>query len=718
MRRGAAYSVANSNRSSMENRWSDENAAQFAEKYGKCWGEDLAMGLYVASILGADENLVLHGGGNSSVKTTHTNILGETIPAICVKASGINMAFMEPDGYTGLDLGHLRKLRSLPDLSDEAMVNEFRTHLLDGRSAAPSMETLVHVFIDKKFVDHTHPDAILALSNQTGGRKLLEEAMGEGVVLLPYSPPGFKLAKAVAGALDRHPAARAIVLMQHGLITWGETAQESYQTTVELVESAERYLRKHARNPLVPRLSTSLQEAGERFRKIAPMVRGLLARPTGSPDHPWERFIVQPLINRDILDLVDSERGREIALTPPLTSDHLIRTKAYYLWIDQPEWDDLDRLRQQFSVALDDYASAYDTYLDKYATAMPPGVERMDSRPRVILVPGLGALCAGRDIAASTIVRDIAAHTLAVKALIAAMGTYQGMEESDLFHMEYRPLQHNKLHGAALLPLARTVALVTGAAGAIGSGIAQELLEQGCHVAVTDLEGEPLTRLVEELKVSFGARVMGVPLDITDRTSVTGGFAAVIRAWGGIDLFILNAGIAHVAALSDLSLESFRELEKINIEGMLIMLSESGRLLKFQATGGDIVMVSTKNVFAPGARFGAYSATKAAGHQLARIASQEFAEFDVRVNMVSPDAVFSHGARKSGLWTAIGPDRMNARGLSPEGLEEYYRNRNLLKARVTARHVAKAVLYFATRQTPTTGATIPVDGGLPDATPR
>ena len=388
------------------------------------------------------------------------------------------------------------------------------------------------------------------------------------------------------------------------------------------------------------------------------------------------------------------------------------------MWIDQPEWDDLDRLRQQFAAALDDYASAYDAYLDKYATAMPPGVEKMDSRPRVILVPGLGALCAGKDIAASTIVRDIAAHTLAVKAQIAAMGTYQGMEEGDLFHMEYRPLQHNKLHGANPLPLARTVALVTGAAGAIGSGITQELLEQGCHVAVTDLGGEPLTRFVGELKVSFGARVMGVPLDITDRASVTEGFEAVFRAWGGIDLFILNAGIAHVAALSDLSLESFRELEKINIEGMLIMLAESGRLLKFQATGGDIVMVSTKNVFAPGARFGAYSATKAAGHQLARIASQEFAEFDVRVNMVAPDAVFSHGARKSGLWTAIGPDRMNARGLSPEGLEEYYRNRNLLKARVTARHVAKAVLYFATRQTPTTGATIPVDGGLPDATPR
>jgi NAD(P)-dependent dehydrogenase (short-subunit alcohol dehydrogenase family) len=207
-------------------------------------------------------------------------------------------------------------------------------------------------------------------------------------------------------------------------------------------------------------------------------------------------------------------------------------------------------------------------------------------------------------------------------------------------------------------------------------------------------------------------------LDITDPKSTADGFAAVVRTWGGIDLAILNAGVAHVSSLEEINLKTFQKLEKINIEGTLILLSECARLFKLQGTGGDIVMISTKNVFAPGARFGGYSATKAAGHQLARIASQEFAEMDVRVNMVAPDAVFSHGARKSGLWAQIGPDRMSARGLSPEGLEEYYRNRNLLKARVTARHVAKAVLFFATRQTPTTGATIPVDGGLPDATPR
>jgi NAD(P)-dependent dehydrogenase (short-subunit alcohol dehydrogenase family) len=199
---------------------------------------------------------------------------------------------------------------------------------------------------------------------------------------------------------------------------------------------------------------------------------------------------------------------------------------------------------------------------------------------------------------------------------------------------------------------------------------------------------------------------------------VGAGFDAVSRVWGGVDLVVINAGGAHVSTLTEMEEDDFRRLERINTEGALLLLGEAGRHFKRQGTGGDVVLISTKNVFAPGAGFGAYSATKAAAHQLARVASLELAEHDVRVNMVAPDAVFSHGARKSGLWAEVGPERMKARGLDAEGLEEYYRGRNLLHARVTARHVANAVLFFATRQTPTTGATLPVDGGLPDATPR
>lgn len=284
--------------------------------------------------------------------------------------------------------------------------------------------------------------------------------------------------------------------------------------------------------------------------------------------------------------------------------------------------------------------------------------------------------------------------------------------------MKNKKVQDPEDNNKPSLPLNKKVALVTGAAGAIGYGVCQVLLENGCRVAASDLMGEKLDSFVADLKEIAGDQVIGVPLDVTDPDSVKDGFAKAIQTWGGIDIIVHNAGIAHVSHLKDMDIEVFRKLEKVNIEGTLLVLAEAARHFESQATGGDIIIMSTKNVPSPGAGFGAYSATKAACHQLGRIASLEFAQYNVRVNMVAPDAVFSEGTHKSGLWQEVGPDRMKARGLDEKGLHEYYRSRNLLKARVTGRHVANAVIFFATRQTPTTGATIPVDGGLPDATPR
>jgi NAD(P)-dependent dehydrogenase (short-subunit alcohol dehydrogenase family) len=297
------------------------------------------------------------------------------------------------------------------------------------------------------------------------------------------------------------------------------------------------------------------------------------------------------------------------------------------------------------------------------------------------------------------------------------MGAYVGLSEEHLFDLEYRVVQHAKLKKEEL-PLDGHVAIVTGAAGAIGSGICEELLKQGCHVAATDLPSDRLQSLEQMLRETYGERVLAVSMDVTSPDSVAQGYAAVSRTWGGVDLVVSNAGLAHVSSLADMSLETFRNVERVNVEGTLLMLSEAARHFQRQGTGGDIVLISTKNVTAPGARFGAYSATKAAAHQLGRIASLELAEMGVRVNMVSPDAVFSHGTRKSSLWEEVGAHRARSLGLSPAELEDYYRKRCLLKAVVTANHVGKAVVFFATRQTPTTGAILPVDGGLPDAAPR
>jgi rhamnose utilization protein RhaD (predicted bifunctional aldolase and dehydrogenase)/NAD(P)-dependent dehydrogenase (short-subunit alcohol dehydrogenase family) len=701
----------------MKNRWSNDEAQTFLDLYAPAWGEDLALRTYSSRLLGSESSLVLHGGGNTSVKGVVGTILGEEIPAIYVKASGWDLAKIEPEGHAGVDLNFLRRLKVLHQMSDDAMVREIRSHLLDYRSPTPSIETLVHAFLPAKFIDHSHADAILALTNQLNGFEKVREALGDDVIIVDYVKPGFDLAKASSDAWERHSDKSAMVWMRHGLVTWGETAQASYSRMIDLVSRAEEYLDREALKPSTLRISTERDIARSKWRKVAPLLRGLLAESSGDDGREKLPVILTPLQDREVLDFLDSEGAREIALTPPLTSDHLIRTKVYPLWIEELDCEDEEKLRKQLKEAVAKYRSSYEKYVSRYE--MEGGVElkNIDSSPRVVLVPGIGGFCSGSNIDEAEICRDIMEQTLCIKVKIAAMGTYQGIEEPQLFAMEYRGLQHAKLSGEER-PLGRLVAVVTGAAGAIGSGVCRGLLDQGCHVAVTDLPGQPLDSLVDSLKQTHGNRVVGVPLDVTDPESVASGFDEVVMSWGGIDLVIINAGIALVSSLSEMDLEAFRRLEKVNVEGTLLLLAESGRVFERQDIGGDIVLISTKNVFAPGARFGAYSATKAGSHQLARIASLELAPIGVRVNMVSPDAIFGEGSRKSGLWAEVGPDRMRARGMDENELQEYYRSRNLLKSRITAEHVANAVLYFATRQSPTTGATIPVDGGLPDATPR
>jgi rhamnose utilization protein RhaD (predicted bifunctional aldolase and dehydrogenase)/NAD(P)-dependent dehydrogenase (short-subunit alcohol dehydrogenase family) len=702
----------------MKKRWSQKEASRFISKYGRKYGEDLALRTYTSRLIGEEKELVLHGGGNTSVKGTFINILGKKNPVIYVKASGQDLSNIEPEGHTGIDLNYLKQLQNLKKLSDEDMVNEILTHRFNAKNKTPSIETLMHAFIPVKYIDHTHADAILTLSNQIDGEKIIREALGSDVIILGYKKPGFELAKAAASAFRDNTGCEGMVLMKHGLLTWGESARESYQRTIELVTKAEHYISKKGKKPLSVKTKTSLSEAKKKYLKVAPILRGLLAVRTGNADWPHLRFILRPLITKEILSLVDSYKGMEIALTPPLTTDHLIRTKAYPLWIDELKYDDEEELREHIRTSVAKYAKKYDVYFERYSKKMKQKTNRFDSMPRVIIMPGLGAVCAGHDVVEADIIRDITALTLSAKIKISSMGKYEGLNEEHLFDMEYSIGQHAKLGKKYEFPLSGSVAIVTGAAGAIGSGICEELLKNGCHVAVTDLPGDNLNSLVDEFKAKYKERVIGVSLDVTNSKSVSSGFDTVIRSWGGIDLVVVNAGVASVSSLTDMNPNTFRKLEQVNVEGTLHILSESGRHFKIQGTGGDIIVISTKNVFAPGAKFGAYSATKAASHQLARIASLEFAEMDVRVNMVSPDAVFSHGKRKSGLWAEVGPDRMRARGLSEQNLPEYYRNRNLLKAEITAEHVAKAVLFFATRQTPTTGSTIPVDGGLPDATPR
>lgn len=694
----------------MKNLWSEAEASLFVARYAPLCGEDLALRTYSSRLLGQDKRLVLHGGGNTSVKGETVNILGTLVPTLYVKASGWNLDSIEPEGHSALDWGFLKQLHTLSALDEAAMATVLRANLLDPMAATPSIETLLHAFLPHKFIDHTHADAILILSNQPDGARLLAEALGPDVIILPYVHPGFSLAQAVAQAFAKAPQSRGMVLMKHGLLTWGATARQSYEATWQLVNEAEAYSAKKVAPPRPPVTESHWLAAQQRYGDWASRLRGALAVHSGDSDHPFHTFIVRPLITADILALLASPGARSLLVSAPLTTDHLIRMKPLPLWIENLE---------QMDETIAQYRQAYETYVDEGSQERPLEKQaRFDSTPRVILIAGVGVVCLGRTVDEAEMVRDLTIQTLAAKDTIARMaGRYEGVTVSEQFAMEYYAPQRAKLQHSEPL-LARRITMVTGAAGAIGSGICRELLNQGCHLAVSDLPGEPLNSLVDDLRVSFGQRVVSVAMDVTDPESVANGLQQVINTWGGLDILVLNAGLAHVVSLAEMQPKDFQRLQRVNVEGTLYLLSAVARHFQTQGTGGDVVLISTKNVFAPGASFGAYSATKAAAHQLARVASLELAPLGVRVNMVAPDGVFSDGKRQSGLWAEVGPERMRSRGLDAAGLESYYQNRNLLKARITATHVARAVLFFVTHQTPSTGVTLPVDGGLPDATPR
>lgn len=700
----------------MEHRWSAREAKDVAAQLQCACNEDVALLVYASRLLGAERGLVLHGGGNASVKGQRDDLFGRPQPILNIKGSGRDMAGAVPGDFATLDLSAVQRLRALEQLTEKDMANELRRSMLECSAPRPSIETLAHAFLPAKYILHTHADAVLVLSNQREGAEAVRTALGSQVILVPYHRPGYALAKAAAAAFELGPGARGMVWLQHGIVTWGASAEEAYTHMIELVSMAEEYVEQNSQSRSTAPVPGAMETAARRLEQLAPIVRGILLQTCAQEEELPRGAIVLPLLTQEVLDILGADRAEGVLVSPPLTSDHLIRTKALPLWVERTAHEDDSAAAESLRKAIDGYGKNYQAYVERNAEGQ---VSPYDAFPRLILIPGAGVLAAGCDMESALITRDIALQSLLAKDRIAAMGgTYETPCEQELFHMEYDPFQRAKLAAKPKQGMAGRIALVTGAAGAIGLGVCEELLRRGCAVALGDLPGERLTAAVRELAAAHGNRVLAAPFDVTDPKQVAEAFRQIARTWGGLDLLVINAGIAHASSLAELDLDAFRRLEQVNVEGTLNLLSETARHFRLQNCGGDVVLISTKNVFAPGAGFGAYSATKAAAHQLARIASLEMASMGVRVNMVAPDAVFSHGARRSGLWETVGPDRMRARGLDEKGLESYYQSRNLLKARVTATHVANAVIFFATRQTPTTGATIPVDGGLPDATPR
>jgi rhamnose utilization protein RhaD (predicted bifunctional aldolase and dehydrogenase)/NAD(P)-dependent dehydrogenase (short-subunit alcohol dehydrogenase family) len=693
-----------------------------AEKIHKTYpgiSREFALRIYTSQLIGSNPDLVLHGGGNTSIKLRQKNILGEEQEVLFVKASGADLANMTPEGFVALDLAFLKKLRTLENLEDEEMEAQLEIHKLIKSSLNPSVEALLHAFLPPKHIDHTHADSILILTNQSEGVSLVKKALGSRVAVLPYTMSGLPLAKAVATQYEKKPNLEAIVIINHGIFTFGEDALTSYERMIAYVNRAEKYVNQRIKaTPLiVPRTDfTPAKDERSLAAHLSQVLRGSCAH-KGSGDN-LRRLIVEYRSTPELLDVALSQEAPALCESGVITPDHVTRTKNKIAYLDYvPEADDdlKDKVRQ----IVEDYVKNYRDYFQEQVKAKGLDCKALDPFPRVLLAAGLGLFTLGFSRKEAKVAADIAEHTIFSKVRAERLGSYAPITDSHVFDMEYWSLQQRKTGPVSMSPLQGQVALITGAGGAIGFGIADRLIAAGAAVVLSDIDDSRSQKARSILRErNENAIVEIIPFDVTDYQSVEAAFDEASRRLGGVDIVIPNAGIAHVAKIEDLDPLKMDQVISVNLKGTFNTIKASIPVFKRQSTGGHIIVISSKNVFDPGAAFGAYSAAKAGAHQISKIAALELAEIGVRVNMLNPDAVFGDEEISSKLWDLVGPDRMKSRGLDYEGLKEYYRNRNLLKTQVMAEHVGNVVVFFATDLTPTTGASFPVDGGIPAAFPR
>jgi rhamnose utilization protein RhaD (predicted bifunctional aldolase and dehydrogenase)/NAD(P)-dependent dehydrogenase (short-subunit alcohol dehydrogenase family) len=702
----------------MKSAYNKVDAEKIIKKYSNI-SQELALRLYTSKLLGSNPNLVLHGGGNTSIKLKQKNILGEEQDVLFVKASGADLANMTPEGFVALDLSFLRKLHTLDSLEDEEMESQLEIHKLLKSHLNPSVEALLHAFLPPKYIDHTHADSILILTNQTEGTGLVKKALGPRVAVLPYTMSGLPLAKAVAAQYAKQPDLEAIVIINHGIFTFGEDALTSYERMIAYVDRAEKYVTQRIKDtPLItPRTDFSLaKDAKSLAAHLSQVLRGSCAH-KGS-DGNLRRLIVEYRSTPELLDVALSQQAPALCDSGVLTPDHVTRTKNKIAYLDYvPESD--DSLKQKVSQIIEDYVKNYRHYFQEQVKTKGLDRKELDPFPRVLLAAGLGLFTLGFSRKEAKVAADIAEHTIFAKVRAEGLGNYAPITDSHVFDMEYWRLQQRKTGPVSPAPLQGQVALITGAGGAIGFGIADRLLAAGAAVVLSDIDESRTQKARSILKErNENAEIEIISFDVTDYQSVAAAFDETSRRLGGVDIVIPNAGIAHVAKIEDLDPLKMDQVIAVNLKGTFNTIKASIPVFKRQGTGGHIIVISSKNVFDPGAAFGAYSAAKAGAHQISKIAALELAEMGVRVNMVNPDAVFGDEEISSKLWDLVGPDRMKSRGLDYEGLKEYYRNRNLLKTQVMAEHVGNVVVFFAADLTPTTGTSFPVDGGIPAAFPR
>lgn len=678
----------------MKNLYSQADAQAAIAKYGAAgWNEDIALKTYTTRLIGQVPELVLHGGGNSSVKTRLKDTLGEEVDVLCVKGSGWDMGSIEPPGLPAVRLAPLRKLTKLARLTDEDMVNFQRLNLLDSNAPNPSVETLFHAFLPAKFIDHTHANAVLGVSDHANGMDLLREVYGARAPVVDYVMPGFDLAKRAGEVAAAHPKADGLVLHNHGIFAWGATAQESYDRMIELVSLAEAKLAHAGRKVFAAsKLPTRLASAAE----IAPLIRGVLALPAG--EGRFKRFVLDLRASPTVLNFVNGADANRYARAGVITPDHVIRTKGKPMVVAAPAAGALDVFAENLRAARAAYDAEYRAYFETH-NARVGGIKKiLDTSPRVVLVPGIGAFCAGATAKDAKIAGDLIENAAATIADAEALGPFESVSEADLFDVEYWSLEQAKLGKAAEKRLQRHVALVTGGASGIGRACVEALLAHGAAVIALDIDST-----IE----SMHARpdFFGIACDITRPVRVRAALERALCRFGGLDMLVLNAGMFPGGTpIRQQRADEWRRVMSVNLDANQALMQACHPLLQFSPRHGRVVVVGSKNVRAPGLGASAYSASKAGLTQLARVAALEWAADGIRVNVVHPDAVFD-----TDLWTEnVLKARAEHYGISVE----QYRTRNLLRTEVRSRDVAAMVCAMCSDVFGrTTGAQIPVDGG-------
>jgi len=678
----------------MKSAWVDSDAKAALDHWAKGGvGQDLALRIYSTRLLGREPRLVLHGGGNTSVKARVKDLLDEDVDVLCVKGSGWDMANIEPAGMPAVRLATLRKLRSRSALTDEEMVQLQRAALIDPQSPNPSVETLLHAFIPHKFVDHTHATAVLSLIDQTESEALCAETFGNRLGFVPYVMPGFALAKKAAQVFEKNPAVEGLILDKHGIFTFGDDAREAYERMIEFVTLAEECLRKKG-NAKLP--GAKLPDRVASVSDVAPIIRGVCAQRDAYGEGAHKRLVLDFRSNDLILNYVNGKDVKRYARAGLITPDHVIRTKPWPLVLPAPEAGKLADFKSAAEQAARGFMDNYAAYFSRHK-ARANGAPMHDPLPRVVLVPGLGLFGLGTSAKEARVAADVA--EAAVEGITGAetIGAFASISESDTFDMEYWPLELAKLGQRRSLPLAGQIAVITGAGGAIGAATARAFAQAGAEVALLDIDTAASTKQAK----AIGGAALAIACDVTNAASVRDAFDRVTDAFGGVDIVVSNAGAAWQGKIGEVDEAKLRESFELNFFAHQKAAQAGVSIMLKQGIGGCLLFNVSKQAVNPGPDFGPYGLPKAATLLLVRQYALDYGADGIRSNAVNADRI------RSGILTEdFIAQRAKARGLS----EKEYMSGNLLQREVTAEDVAQAFLHQALELKTTANITT-VDGG-------